>query len=100
MNKTIKIINIIKTPNAILHKFGLEVFFKLKTLLKNEQKIILSFDGLKNVTSGFCNASIGNVYLEFENANEFLTIENINPIWQKKIQDAIDIDIEQIKLQE
>jgi len=101
---TLRVIDIIGTQNAILHKFGLQVFEALKPYTSSNQPIILSFEGLKNVTSGFCNASIGKAYLEFDNTDQLLTIvgsEN-NPIWQEKIQDAISLATtpEKIKIQD
>ena len=89
--KTLIIRDIIKTRNAILHKFGLEVYSKVKALIASGEKVTLSFDGLKNVTSGFCNASVGRIYAEYTNANELLFLDGIdqNPIWKEKIDNAI-----------
>lgn len=62
---TIKIINIINTPNAILQKFGWEVFEKVAQSLRDGKAVELSFEGIENLTSSFCHASIGKLYAEF-----------------------------------
>lgn len=102
MNK-IKVIDIINTPNAILHSFGLKVFDSISEYLSNNQEITVSFEGLKNVTSAFCNASIGKAYLSFPDASSLLKLHGIesHPIWIEKIEDAVYLasNPEQIELQ-
>lgn len=65
----ISIIEIINTPNAIIQKFGRIVFNELDSIFtKNpEMKVELSFEGLENMTTGFCNASIGALYKKYGN---------------------------------
>lgn len=102
--KKLRIIDIIGTPNAILHKFGIQVFESISPFLQSNQEVTLSFEGLKNVTSGFCNASIGKAYLDFSDTGKLLAIEGVGnyPIWQEKINDAIilALDPEKIILQD
>lgn len=87
---TIKILDIIKTPNAILHSFGLKVFEEITPYLEKNIKIELSFSGLKNVNSAFCNASVGKVYFDFSSVAHNLILTDVyNPLWQEKIDDAI-----------
>ena len=85
--------DIIGTQNAILHKFGLQVFNSASQFISKDSPIILSFNGLKNITSAFCNASIGKLYLDFPKTKELLYIEGVeeNSIWQDKINDAINL---------
>src|ERR1035437_2707893 len=89
--KTILIIDVIGSRNAILHSFGLQVFNEIKPYLSSNQLVTLSFEGIKNVTSGFCNASIGKAYLEFPHAGELISISGIkdNLLWKEKKEDAI-----------
>ena len=91
--KEIKIVDIIGTPNAILHNFGLKIYDILKPLISQNIPVTLSFESLKNVTSGFCNASIGKIYFEYNNAATLLIIKGAekNPMWQEKIQDSINL---------
>jgi hypothetical protein len=87
--KEIQIIDIINTRNAILHEFGIRVYEAAKPYLEANQSILLSFEGLKNVTSGFCNASIGKLYLEYPDAIINLKGVEGHSIWNDKINDAI-----------
>ena len=88
----IKVVDIINTPHAIIQKFGFQVFYILKDLLNKDQEIILSFDGIENMTSGFCNASVGNIYRIFpDKADKFLKFQDLdkNQLWKEKIDSAI-----------
>lgn len=87
----VNISEIINTKNAILHKFGLEVYSIVKPYLESNKEVCISFKGLKNITSGFCNASVGKLFLEFKNAKELLSFEGIesNTLWNEKVQSAI-----------
>lgn len=89
----LKIIEIINSPNAILHDFGIQVYERTKLFLQENQTVLLSFEGLKNVTSGFCNASIGKLYLDFPKAEGLLQIQGLekHSIWQEKVSSAIDL---------
>jgi hypothetical protein len=102
--REIKIIDIIGTPNAILHNFGLKIYDVLKPYISQNIPVVLSFDSMKNVTSGFCNASIGKIYSEFRNASSLLNIKGAehNSIWQEKIQDSITLatNPDKIRLQD
>ena len=53
----------------------------------------MSFIGLKNITSGFANASIGKLFLSHKKASELIKFEGLdkNTIWQENIQDAINL---------
>ncbi len=88
----IRIIDIIHTPNAILQKFGLQVFEEIKNNISKGEVIELSFDGVKNLTTGFCHASIGKIYTQFpQSADNLLKLTHISPDsdWKDKIQEAI-----------
>jgi hypothetical protein len=90
---TIKILDIINTPNAILHEFGLKVYDQAKPALIRGEEVKLSFENLRNVTSLFCNASIGKLYMEFpDKAPNLLKVENItNEYWWESIGEAIEL---------
>jgi hypothetical protein len=89
----LKIIDIINSQNAILHDFGIKVYDRIKHYLQKKQKVLLSFEGLKNVTSGFCNASIGKLYLQFPEAEELIQFKGLenHSIWQEKVNSAINL---------
>ncbi len=100
---SINILDIIKSQNAVTHNFGIQVYEVISPLLSNNTPVCLSFDGLKNITSGFANASIGKLYMDFSKAGELLKLEGVekNVIWQEKVNNAIYLatNQEDIKLQ-
>ena len=89
----VSILSTIGTPNAIIQKFGLLVFNKVSELIDEaEQQVIeLSFEGLENITTGFCNASIGNLYKKYglilDSKIEFTGFES-NEHWKERVKDA------------
>lgn len=88
----INIIDIIKTPNAIIHKYGISIYNIIKPYLEKNEQVTLSFKGLKNVTSGFCNASIGKLYSEFPKAKDLLHLSSLeNYLWKEKVESAISL---------
>lgn len=82
----------IGTSNAIIQNLGNQIFEAASSFVKSGKSIILDFDGVKNLTSGFCNASIGQLYSTFPSlSSEKIIIENVDKssIWYEKIQDSI-----------
>ena len=92
--KNVSVIEIIGTPNAIIQAFGISVYNKILTFVNNNEEIEIDFNGISNVTSGFCHASIGKLYSDYPvYANSKITIKGLldNPIALEKIQYAIDL---------
>lgn len=88
----INIIDIIGTPNAIIQKFGNKIFEMSSCYLNSGASIVLDFQGISNLTSGFCNASVGQLYSKYPLiASNSIIIENIDSssVWFEKIQDSI-----------
>ena len=90
---TLRIIDIIQTPHAILHKFGVLVFERVKPLIEAGKQVSLSFDGLQGMTSGFAHASVGSLYQTFGvEVSKVLHLTDLNnENWQSKIQEAITL---------
>ena len=94
MNKTIDIANFLGTPNAIIHKFGMEVYSESVRYLSHGDKIILSFENVKNATTGFFNALIGNLYKDYRDKFfELVSVKGLekNSDWVEKFEDAIEL---------
>lgn len=91
--RQINIIDIIQNPNAIIHKYGIMVYNVVKEYIVKDKNIVLSFKGLKNLTSGFCNASIGKLYLDYpQKASRLISFDDLdNDVWIEKIKDAIHL---------
>ena len=94
----LSILELIGTPNGIIQKFGLIVFERVEEALKKNptQNIELSFVGLKNATTGFFNASIGNLYQKFgEETDKKIKITGLedNKDWVEKFNDAKELGL-------
>jgi hypothetical protein len=91
----INIKELIGTSNAIIQKFGFQVYDEVSPILQSGQsQIFLDFSGITNLTSGFCNASIGSLFSTFPiQAQSNIVFENIDKscIWYEKITDAIEL---------
>lgn len=87
----LKVYDIIGTSNAILHSIGLKLYEELYGEIKKTDKIVLDFDHIDNVTSGFCNASLGKLALEFNNLKDIIETKNVNnPLFDTKIKNALN----------
>jgi hypothetical protein len=92
MNPVVVRVNeVIGTPNAILGSQGSKLYTALKEALERGQAVVLDFDGIRVLNSGFCNAAVGRVYRERGiEANQFIKVENLlNERMQAALNDAI-----------
>lgn len=92
--KKIVVSEVIGTPNAILHKFGLQVRDVVVKEWKNGNTIELDFSQLNNATTGFFHASIGNLFKEMNGSFEKTVITiglEKNDTWKDKFEDAINL---------
>lgn len=88
----INISSLIGTPNAIIQKFGEILYTEAVPYINNNSLVTFDFDGIRNLTSGFCNASIGRLFLEFPStADSLLHFINLNEnsLWKEKVEDSI-----------
>lgn len=89
----ILVYDIINDDSALTPKSGDIVFNKVVESLKDKNKTVVSFDGIKYITTAFLNAAIGQLYSKFDSAflNEFLQV-NISeadlPLLQRVLQNA------------
>jgi len=89
---TINISEVIGTPNAISQKFGEIVYSRAVTFIKNKESVVFDFGGIKNLTSGFCNASIGRLFLEFPLAGNLIHFCHLdNSLWKEKVDNSIHL---------
>src|SRR6266487_616811 len=88
----INIADLIGTPNAIIKKFGEKVYQTSLYYIQSNIPVTFDFSGIKNMTSGFCNASIGKLFLDFPHtADNLISFSNLqeNSIWKEKVEDSI-----------
>lgn len=86
----LKIKEIIGTSNAILRSSGISLYDIILSEIKGDNKIIIDFSEIENLTSGFCNASFGKLAMEIENIKDFIILQNIsNNIFEDKINNSL-----------
>lgn len=68
IDKDMKVViaDMIQSDLAIFHDEGLQVYSYLASLLKSGEKIEVSFEKVERCSTQFLNASIGKLYLEFD----------------------------------
>jgi hypothetical protein len=90
---TIDIARVIGTPNAIIQKFGLQVFQEASKAICSGQKVLIDFSNINNVTSGFFHAAIGNLVKEYGvKFDDLIELRGIDKAeWKEKLEDAIKI---------
>lgn len=92
MGQVLNIKEIIGTSNAIIQRLGIRLFEEAYPYLSSGTTLELDFSGITNLTSGFCNASIGMLYSSFpKTAPTHIQISNIDEgsIWFEKINESI-----------
>ena len=89
--KIIKISEVIGYPNAVSHSYGMMVFDCVSPLVLRGEKVVIDFSGIENLTSVFCNTSVGNIFA-LKNASQLVSFTSCdNALWMEKINDAIDL---------
>ena len=87
-----KLIDIIKSEFATSPKKGLLVYDVVAQIISSNKDIVISFEGIEDCTTAFCNAFIGKIYMDFdiEKVNSLLHFKDLpeNGIWEKKIKNA------------
>jgi len=86
----LKIKEIIGSSNAILRSSGLSLYNVISSEIKSNNKLVVDFSEIDNLTSGFCNASFGKLAMEIENFKDLIILENIgNTIFEEKINNSL-----------
>jgi len=78
-NLVLSIYEIIGSQFAVASNDGQKVFDRLKTALKEQRNVTLSFYNINTLTSAFLNAAIGQLYGTFseEQIRTLLKLQNI-----------------------
>lgn len=88
----VKLADIINTTSAISPRTGQIAYDQIAKLLSEKKEVILSFEGITDCTSAFCNSFIGKLYMNLdpEQVDRLLKITNVagNHVWAKKIHNA------------
>ncbi len=90
--QAVKLIDIIRSKSAVSPRTGVLAYDFVASELSQNRPIRLSFEGIEDLTSAFCNSFIGKLYMNFDPAvlDSRLQIDGIavDHIWYKKIQSA------------
>ena len=65
MTKTLKIKDIIGSEYAVSTENGEKILSQIKKILKNNEKVIISFEGINIVISAFLNRILGDLYADY-----------------------------------
>jgi hypothetical protein len=91
--------HIISSTVAISPTAGLLAFEAVKSQILKGEHCHVSFDGIENLTSAFCNAFIGKLYMRFgekvvDNLVKVTDFES-NEVWAEKIRTAKILGIDE-----
>lgn len=90
---TVKIIDIIGSSTAVSPRLGIKTYEYLVDTAGSDFSIEVSFEGVEDLTSAFCNAFIGKLYMNFPpdilKSNFKISGIDEDHIWFKKVNNAI-----------
>lgn len=77
----VSVFDVIGTSLAVSSDDGQKVFDKVAPLLRQGQKVWLSFDRIETIISAFLNASIGQLYGEFseDKIRDLFNVREMSP---------------------
>lgn len=88
-----RLADIIGSPTAISPNLGLRAFDFVQGVFQEGEAISIDFEGIESLTTAFCNAFIGKLYMSFdpELLDRNVQVIGIDPsdVWAKKIKNAI-----------
>lgn len=83
MNKevVVRVFDVIGSSLAVSSDDGQRIFDKVAPLLRQRQKVWLSFDKIETIISAFLNASVGQLYGEFpeDKIRELFNVREMSP---------------------
>lgn len=83
---------IIGSSNAILRSSGASLYEIILSEIKINNKVVVDFIDIENLTSGFCNASFGKLAMEYKNAKEKIILQNVSSnIFEEKIYNSLSL---------
>lgn len=77
----VRVFDVIGTSLAVSSDDGQTVYEKIAPLLREDQKVRLSFDKIDTIISAFLNAAIGQLYGEFseDKIRELFNVQEMSP---------------------
>ena len=92
----IKIIDIISSTEAISPISAQKVLDILIQYIEKNKPVSLSFEGIEDCVTAFCNASIGKLYMTYPSGvlDNIISYSNIDPVWKIKMDRARKLGID------
>lgn len=89
---SVKVADIVGSPNCVDTQDGQAVHDTIATHLENKQSIAISFEGVERVTTAFLNAAIGQLYNEFteDQIRQGIRFVNFTPVIGSAIAKVIE----------
>jgi len=91
--QTVRVVDIIGSQTAVSPRAGLKAYDFISAQLNSGISTEVSFEGVEDLTSAFCNAFVGKLYMthspEMLQATLKLSGIDENHIWFKKVKNAI-----------
>lgn len=86
------LVEIIESTAAISPRTGQKAYDFVASFLKDSKPVTISFDGVTDCTSAFCNSFIGKLYMNFspEQVDSLLKLDGLSghELWNKKVHNA------------
>ncbi len=79
--QTVKVTDVIGNPFGFASDDGEKVFAIAKAAIENKQQVVISFQGIEDLTTAFLNAAIGELYGLFseQQINEYVVLVDLEP---------------------
>jgi hypothetical protein len=89
----IRVLDVIGRPLAVDTADGQRVHDKTAPLLREDTKVVLSFDGITMVITAFLNTAIGQLYGEFPEAkvDSQVEVRNLLPVFQPTLDKSCEL---------
>lgn len=90
--ENMKLTEIIESTTAISPRTGQKAYDFVSAYLMDSKPVTISFQGITDCTSAFCNTFIGKLYMNFSPAqvDSLVTLQGLedHDLWSKKIHNA------------
>ena len=90
--KRMNLTEIIESTAAISPRTGQKAYDFVSAYLTDSKPVTISFEGITDCTSAFCNTFIGKLYMNFSPAqvDSLVTLQGLegHDLWDKKIHNA------------
>lgn len=93
MKNVLRIIDLVRSENALLPEFGSDVFKAAHALLSQKEAVEFDFNGMRHVTTSFFHSVFGELFMAFPKEYDALVfmLNMDRPDWKVKYEDALEL---------